>query len=311
MDTNRPSTEIKKFLRKFIFICFVLVLADLIIGKTLHHYYFKINSGSLYDVTFPIDSTRAETLVFGSSRANHHYVPKLFENRLNTSFYNCGMDGTGLIYETALVKAIIERYKPKRILLDILPGEFSFDESDRLSRLLPYQDNPAIYPYILEKSPYERMKLLSWSYPYNSLVTSIMIRNIKKNNKEVDTKGYFELNGIMDSVNAPLSIEEHKIVQKKVLIYNDLLQCLNKLNVATYVIISPFYTEVKTFKSEKITKDLCKKYTNCHFISFLNRRDYLQNYKLFKDFTHLNKVGANKFSKEICNDINYIEKTAN
>lgn len=305
---NRQFSEVKKFALKFILLGFILVVSDFIIGKTLKYYYFKINSGSLYDITFVVDSTKAETLVFGSSRANHQYVPKIFENRLNTTFFNCGNDATGLIYEAAMINAVTARYKPKRILVDVLPDEFSFDESDRLSKLLPYQDNPAIYPFILEKSPYERFKLLSRSYPYNSLFSSIIFRNRKIDKTIPNTKGYFELNGIMDSIKPPISKKEGDIIHKKVEIYKNLLEYLNQLNITSYVIISPFYTQMSDDKSEKITQDLCKKYKNIHFISLLNDTNYLENYKLFKDFKHLNNTGAIKFSNELCTYINTTEK---
>lgn len=308
MNTNHQFLEFKKFAFKFIFLVCILVIADFIIGKTLKHYYFKINSGSLYNITFVIDSAKAETLVFGSSRASHQYVPKIFESQLNTTFYNCGNDGTGLIYEAALIKAVTTRYKPKRILIDILPDEFSFDESDRLSDLLPYHDNPAIYPYILDKSPYEGIKLLSQSYPYNSLVSSIILRNLKKSKKLQSLEGYLVLNGRMDSVKPPLSIKEVKIIRRKIEIYENLLEYLNQLNITSYIIISPLYTQVVKCKSEEIAKNLCQKYKNIHFISFLNRSDYLGNYKLFKDFMHLNNTGANKFSNELCTYINTTEK---
>jgi hypothetical protein len=307
MYKKQEIFEVKKFIVKLILLCFALVLADFIMGRTLKHYYFKINSGSLFHITFAIDSTNAETLVFGSSRAIHHYVPEIFSNELNTTFYNCGEDATGLIYSAALIKAVTARYKPKRILLDILPFEFSFDESDRLSKLLPYQDNPAIYPYILSISPYEKIKLVSQSYPFNSLVTSIISRNLSKD-KVQTTEGYLELDGTIDSVKPLLSEEEGKIIHQKIKIYKDILNYLNQLHIPTYIVISPFYAEVVTSKSEVIAKKYCQTYKNVHFISFINRADYLKNYKLFKDFMHLNNFGAGKFSEELCEQIKIIEK---
>ena len=311
MQMTRQFSDVKKFVFKLILLACVLIIADFFLGKTLKHYYFKINSGPLYDITFVVDSTNAETLVFGSSRASHHYVPKVFENQLHTTFYNCGRDVTGLIYEAAMVKAVTARYKPKRILLDILPLEFSSDESDRLSDLLPYQDNPAIYPYILDKSPYEKIKLLSYSYPYNSLVSSIIIRNLKKNEKSEGTEGYLELDGTMDNVKPPILYEESKIIPRKIEIYKDLLEYLNKLDIPTYIIISPFYTPLATNKSEEIASNLCREYKNIHFVSFIKRTDYLKDYKLFKDFPHLNNTGAIKFSNEMCDYISATEQNSN
>lgn len=303
MLINRQLIEAKKFVLKFILLIFVLGIGDYILGKTLKHYYFKIQSGSLYDVTYAIDSAKAETLVFGSSHANHDYVPEIFENRLNTSFYDCGSDATGLVYEAALIKVVTQRHKPKRIIMDILPYEFSYDESDRLSKLLPYHDNPIIYPYLLEKSPYEKFKLISKTYPFNSLVTSILIRNLRNTKKISGTKGYLALNGTISNGEEYMSLEKGDIIQNKVEIYRNVLNYLERLDIPTYIIISPLYSRIEPTQSEKIAKDLCQKYQNIHFISYVNDTEYLGKYKIFYDYDHLNKEGAEVFSNELCSYI--------
>lgn len=299
MLMNQQLLQVKKFALKFIFLFCILLIADFIIGTALKYYYFKIKSGSLAEITFAINSTKAETLVFGSSRATHDYVPKVFENKLHTSFYNCGCDATGLIYEAALINAATHRYKPKRILIDVLPYDFSFDESDRLSKLLPYKDNPRIYPYLAEISPYEHIKLLSQSYPFNSLVTSIIIRNLKKNKEVASTAGYSPLTGTIDYPDTSVLQEKSKIIPKKVAIFDNLLSHLNQLEIPVYVIISPLYILSDQTASEKITSNICKRYKNIQFVSFINNPEYLQNDKWFKDFGHLNNDGATKFSEEL------------
>ena len=296
---NHQLLQIKKFALKFVLLLCILVIVDFIIGITLKYYYFKIESGSLANITFAIDSTKAKTLVFGSSHTSHDYIPKVFENKLNTSFYNCGSDATGLIYEAALINAVTLRYKPKRILIDILPYDFSFDESDRLSKLLPYKDNPRIYPYLLEISPYERIKLLSRSYPFNSLVTSIIIHNLIKNKEAPGTAGYLALSGTIDYADTSVFKEESKIIDKKVAIYDNLLRHLDQLDIPVYVIISPLYIRSDQTKSEKIARDFCKRYKNINFISYINDAKYLGKSKLFKDFDHLNNQGATIFSNEL------------
>lgn len=308
MQVNHQLLEVKKFAFKFILLICIFVLADFIIGNVLKYYYFKINSGQFYNITFALDSTDAKTLVFGSSRASHHYIPKNFENQLNTTFFNCGCDDEGLIYEAAMIKAITARYMPKTILVDLLPNEFTIDKSDYLSKLLPYKDNSAIYPYILEKTPYERIKLLSKSYSFNSLFVDIIKGNLRKNQKMVDTKGHIALKNTMDSTKSRFyQGEEGNISYKKVGIYENLLQYLNETNITTYIIISPFYDPISTNRSPRIAENLCKKYKNIHFISFLHA-SYLENYKLYADRTHLNNRGAFKFSNELCT---YIKASEN
>src|SRR5579885_1123861 len=82
------TTETKKrpafLIRLFSFVV-MLFLLDFVIGSALRYFYFKQDSGLLYRTTYSMDSTRAEILIFGSSTANHHYVPGLFTNNLHLS----------------------------------------------------------------------------------------------------------------------------------------------------------------------------------------------------------------------------------
>jgi len=306
---NCQLSDLKKIAVKFAVLALILFILDYALGKSLKHYYFKNTSGLFYRTTFVIDSTNAETLVFGSSRANHHYVPDIFENELSTTFYDCGRDGVGLIFQTALIKAVTNRYKPKRILLDILPGEFSFDETDKLSPLLPYKNNPAIYPVILENSSFEPVKLLSQIYPYNSMLSTIIIGNLEINrNRREDVKGFVRLDGTMENIKpAKTNDENGKIILKKTRIFEDLLTYLNKMGIICYVIISPDYAIFNQNPTERLAEEYCSKNKNVHFIDFTNRKDYLENYTLFHDSYHLNYKGALEFSKELCGDIKTLE----
>ena len=305
---NCQLSDLKKIAVKFAILFCILFTLDYTLGTTLKYYYFKNTSGLFYRTTYVIDSTSAETLVFGSSRANHHYVPQVFEDELNSTFYDCGRDGVGLIFEAALVKAVTKRYKPKRIILDLLPNEFSYDETDKLSPLLPYKNNPAIYPFILENSSFEPIKLLSRIYPYNSMLSTIIIGNLAINKKRrEDMKGFIKLDGTMENVKPVKANDEYaKIILKKTIIFEDLLTYLNKMGIICYVMISPDYAVFNQNPTEKLAEEYCRN-NNVHFIDFINRQDYLGNYTLFHDPYHLNETGALKFSKEVCADIKTLE----
>ena len=310
---TRQSLEAKKFLIKFLKILIVLAVLDFIAGQILEYYYFKIRSGLYHNITFVIDSTNAETLVFGSSRANHHYIPQVFESRLNTTFYNCGNDGIGLIYEAALINAVTARYTPQRILLDFLPNEFSFDESDRLSYLLPYRNNPSVHPYILEKSNFESLKLFtSHIYPYNSLLTTIIAGNVKPiTATERDARGYDPLNGNTNNSKPQKLSETGRLLQKKIKVFEELLNYLNKREIICYVIISPDYDILDNYQSVKIAKAYCSKYKNVHLIDLSNDTSYVAKQSLFHDSYHLNDHGAIKFSGDICTQIQLFESANN
>ncbi|HEY5369695.1 MAG TPA: hypothetical protein VIJ75_11955 [Hanamia sp.] len=191
------NTDIKKLFLSigiFTIVCFCL---DFVIGTILNKLYFKQQSGLQYRTTYAIEKTNAEVIVLGSSRANHHYVPAVFENILHYSFYNAGKDGSSIFYNYAILKGILKRYKPRIIVLEILKEELGFEKEwyDRLSELLPYYaTHPEIRSIILLKSRSERLKLISKIYPYNSSLLTILIGNTELNKKRrMDLEGYVPL----------------------------------------------------------------------------------------------------------------------
>ena len=93
-------------------LCFLLILfiLDFSIGNILRYLYFNQNAGLLYRTTYSLDSTNADFLIFGSSTANHHYDPYIFEKRLNMSVYNTGRDANTIFYNYAVFQSILKRY---------------------------------------------------------------------------------------------------------------------------------------------------------------------------------------------------------
>jgi hypothetical protein len=74
------------FIKKILILLVIIALFDLMIGFLLNYLYFRQKSGLFYRATYAIEKTNADVLVFGSSRANHHYVPEVFEKRFRMSF---------------------------------------------------------------------------------------------------------------------------------------------------------------------------------------------------------------------------------
>ncbi len=176
-----------RFLMKLLIITSLIMIFDLGIGSVLRTFYFRQESGTCYRTTYSVDSTLADILVIGSSRANHGYVPEIFENRLASTFYNTGKDGNYILYNYAIFKAITKRYNPKMIIFDIRPEDFAYNayEYDRLSLLLPYyQAHPEIAEIVSLKGPFEKIKLRSAIYPYNSMIFRIVMGNLEYNKKE-------------------------------------------------------------------------------------------------------------------------------
>lgn len=194
------KAQIIKLFYKFLLLLGILFILDLAIGRTLEHFYFTQTSGAFYRTTYSMDSTNADILIFGSSRANHHYDPRIFEKELGMSCYNTGRDGNFLLYNYAIFETITQRYNPKIVIFDVNRNELSStsDDYERLSSLLPYKNrNYAIDKTIALSDPYMKIKCLSKIYPYNSLLLTIVIGNTEMNKKrKSDINGYVPLTGV-------------------------------------------------------------------------------------------------------------------
>ena len=66
----------------------VLFLCDRGIGYLMKYLYFNQQSGDGYLITYAIDSTQADVLILGSSRAKHSYDPEIFEDSAALSCFN-------------------------------------------------------------------------------------------------------------------------------------------------------------------------------------------------------------------------------
>lgn len=274
---------------------------DFILGNILRYLYFHQTSGLLYRTTYSIDSTKAHILVFGSSRANHHYVPEIFEDNLEMSFYNTGRDGNFLLYNYAIFKAIVARYNPRIVIFDLNPDELVFDpnEYDRLSSLLPYYKNhPEIRDIICMKSHYEKLKLVSSIYPFNSSILTIGIGNIERNKlRKSDRKGYVALKGYMSNTRLNyIETMDGTLDPNKVNALNDIIGYCKTNNIKLYFIQSPIFARVKSIDGLNTLEQIISK-NNAKYVSFVNDPVFLASPMYFKDQSHLNEIGANIFSK--------------
>lgn len=316
MNTSVFANTFKIVKRFFIFkICIlflIIALLDFGVGNIIRHYYFKQYSGFLYRTTYAINEAKADVLIFGASTANHQYYPEIFEKGLNLSYYNVGRDGTSILYHYAILKAVLKRYTPKIIILDVKSELVKqVDSYERLSMLLPYyEEHPEMRQIIEYKSPYEKIKLLSKIYPYNSLVFSVLTGNSKNNvNRYNNIKGYLPLTKVW---NEPLKVLKTPLYKEldstKIKTYELFIQDCVKAKVKLYIVSSPnFYISNFIDKSTVLEKAIAQKY-NIRFLDFSQDLLFLANPKYFVDIHHLNNDGAivlsNKVVGQIAKDYN-------
>ncbi len=291
--------------------CFLLILfiLDFAAGSILEHFYFKQKSGLLYRASYSINETNEDLLIFGSSKATHQYNPDVFEKHLNLSYCNVGRDGSSIIYQYAVLKAILQRYSPKMIILSVgREFEKENDSYDRLSMLLPYYGaHPEMHSIIELRSPYEKFKLLSKVYPYNSLLFSIIAGNMEMNKARYeDIKGYIPLSKIWNKPLGTISSKDgnYELDSIKIGCYESFIKDCIESNVKLYIVSSPHFYKLDFIeKSESLGKEIAQKY-NVRYLDYAEDSMFLSTPGLFADGGHLNKTGAIIFSNIIAEDIN-------
>jgi hypothetical protein len=298
--SNFRGAVIKKIIFNVVIVAIIVVVLDAAIGKVLQYFYFKETSGLHFRTTYAMETTRADILVFGSSRANHHYVPEVFEDSLRMSFYNTGRDGNYLIYNYAVFKSILKRYKPKIIIFDINPEVLYFNKNsyERLSSLLPYYRNhPEIRSIIEQRGPYEKYKLYSSIYPYNSSLLTIAIGNLEINkNRKADREGYIPLyNHMQDTTLSFVENTSTLINTVSLNMLKAICTTCKQNQIRLYLVQSPWYVKMNQITFSKTLKSLAED-NDAIFIDFANDPLFMKYPSWFQDENHLNDEGATKFS---------------
>lgn len=293
---------IKKLTLNIAIVVFIVFVFDFAIGRTLRYFYFKETSGIHFRTTYAMETTKTDLLVFGSSRANHHYVPKVFEDSLKMTFYNTGRDGNGIFFQTAILKSILKRYIPKVIILDYA-GDFvkGAEAYDRMNSLLPYYRTHKEIRNIIElKSPFERIKLISEVYPFNSQILTISIGNLEINKKrKYDNRGYVPLYGEWQrKIDSIVTFTAYVVDSNKLTALREFLNIAKKSGAKVFVIYSPVFQKFNRRQEIDICRDACA-FENVPLWDFSKDTLFLDNKHLFQDVDHLNYNGAVIFSNMV------------
>ncbi|MBF8964688.1 hypothetical protein I0P70_15670 [Pontibacter sp. FD36] len=299
--------QLNKFLKKLALMLSLVFATDFGIGNLLEHFYFRMGpSAPEYNTTYALNKAEEDILVFGSSRAQHHYDPTPFEENLNKTFYNTGQDGQGILYSYVVLKSILQRsQKPRIILLDLNPNEFHAhqDDYDRLSELLPYyHSNKAVKEVVDLKSNFEYLKAQSYLYRYNSLPLTIIMHNLSLEEDNTE-KGFEPIPDQVWTEELQTYTEEEQIDSTEVRLFKNFLEAAQKANCEVYVIISPSYRKYsQETLSIQLAEEICED-LGVNMLDYNQDAHFLKNRSLFVDPTHLNEDGAEIYSKIIASKL--------
>lgn len=252
---------------------------------------------------YTVKMVDSEIVIIGSSRAANHYVSSILADSLSYSVYNCGSGGNLFYYQTCMIDAILRRYAPKMIIWELDPLFLSSIndnlELDRLSRLLPlHNSNTYIDSILYKRSKFEKIKVKSAMYRYNSRLTNLlaccsMPDHFDRGYSPLNTEGYkfpsIEKEILSDSYSGEREELFIRIIEK----------CLFE-NVEIVFCFSPKLTESNYHENlsyKRIVEIASNK--NLRLIDFYHDEKFMNDSTLFYNSNHLNDRGAKKYTMEI------------
>ncbi|MBS1773851.1 MAG: hypothetical protein JST82_13410 [Bacteroidetes bacterium] len=302
--------------RGLILLAVVFVL-DFAIGSWLKQMFFKQKHGDDAVTSYVIEHANDSILIFGSSRASHHYVPDVLSAATGETVYNAGRDEMTITYTDAILPLVYKRYSPSVVIIEIAPFELNIGNYEPIIRqristvLLPFAAKYAeLIPTVCLASETERYKMMvSRIYPYNSLAGTI-IQNTYTHIGHVSIKGYEPLSGAIDSINYTKPIwgdftKDKPLEPALVKTLKHIITLTREHNTKLILTISPFYfahdfsNNSSYHKIQKIAAN-----NNIPFYDFSHEIPYLMNPHLFKDDVHLNDSGAQIYSRMFAEKIN-------
>ncbi len=295
-------SSMKSFFLKLLLFLIGLFLIDMLIGYACDTLMANAKGGNTYRNNVIWNDVSSDILIFGSSRAVHHYDPGILTDSLGGSCFNCGQDGNGIIYNYARYQYIRRKKSPKIVIYDVTPA-FDLllgpDNHRYLGGLKPYYDYSGVSDVFCTVDKTEKIKMQCKSYKYNSIYLQFLTDNLFPKD-EIGNNGFIPIEKELDT----LKIGEQDVYlhfdKQKILFLNKFVE--ESVDTKVIFVVSPTWYGMKQEYFTPI-KDLCKE-NGLLFIDYSNDTKYLHNNDYFSDGQHLNRKGAEKFSKELAHYIN-------
>lgn len=294
----------KKFLLKVGLFFLALIIVDRALGLVFAYMGEHAKGGYVGHHVYVTDKTNEDILIFGSSRAIHHYNPQIISDSLGMSCYNCGQDGNGIVLFYGMWQMIKDRYQPKMIIYDVNTG-FDLYEGENNQKYLGWlrmdYDRPGVKQIFAAIDPTERYKMMSMLYRYNSK----FMQNITDYVHPIfgiEGNGFLPLKGDLDQ----MKIRGGKGEKSAKKVDSLKLEFIRKLieeskGVELIFVASPTWYGSSERDYQPI-RELCDS-KDVRFVDFSNREKYVRQNQWFKDGTHLNARGADEFTRDLISEI--------
>lgn len=287
----------KKYLIKIVLFFVAIAVLDIFFGVVCQYMNDHSKGGGVKNRYYVCKESSEDVLVFGSSRAKHHYVPDIIEDSLGMTCYNTGEDGNGIILSYGYLKMITQRYSPKLIIYDVTGFDMYEDDNMKYLNLMkPYYYEPGIDSIFWTVNPKTRFMMLSNLYRYNTTCLRVLGNFIHPMTNY--PKGYLALHKDMD-YEPEFKEENEKCVDNlKTQFFEEYIKLAKNKGVALVCCASPYYKAPQNDSNYEPVKQLCEKH-NVPFLYYGACPEISPEKQYFQDRTHMNDNGARLYTSQL------------
>lgn len=295
----------KAFIKKITLFAALLMAIDFLLGESFSHMVANARGGDNGRNNYICDKVDADILIFGSSRAIHHYNPRIISDSLDMSCYNCGQDGNGSILNYGRFQMILKRYHPKVVIYDVMPKYDLLEGEDNhrfLGWLRAYYDRPGIAEIFEDVDSIEKYKMMSQMYRYNTKFIQIVsdyFHPVMGNS----INGFRPLNKKMDvmKISKEKRLPSINYDSLKITYLEMFFELAEKSKCKLVVVVSPIWRGMDKTELKPVERYCSEK--GYLFLDYSNNPYYLHNNELSCDGGHLNAQGADEFTKDLVKDL--------
>ena len=244
----------------------------------------------------------ADILLLGASKANHHYINDSLEQHFRMSVFNCGIDGDNIVTSRTQFDAMKERRLPKMVILDLSGGQLGSDWESVFLTHKVYEGIEPHYTSVAKEylSTKRRIMLLSSLYKLNEEIPDLLLSYIQGQN---GNNGFSPLLGTNANISHITKTDKKPYVigevQRDNLDY--IVSCCKEHSIKLVVVYSPTLITYNNGVTQSFA-DYCSE-NNVPFFNYESDTLYTNHPEYFKDYNHLNIIGAKVFTKDIINKI--------
>lgn len=295
---SNSDLAMKKFCVYFVAVIVVLVLTDFLFGFIANIQKKVGLKGDYQPIEYVMKECNEEALILGSSVVLNCLKPSIIEDSLNVSCYNAGANSQTVIYYHTILNMVLKRYNPKIVFLGIRATEFQDENLLRYNILVPYyRSGYAEIDSVLEsESGKEKFLLNSNLYRYNTIWFRILLYNFIKEHDKKD-KGFL----IHEKPAAPpvFSVTSPKryVSSHKLEVLKSIIDMCKSRGIKLVMFSPPNYCKLtETPMTLTSIEQMCNE-NDIPFYNDTQLQYFIDHVDLFYDSVHLNKYGADIYTK--------------